>query len=69
MSVAYGEVRDERRFHGHLLGFFVPVLLFLGILVFSAATRFDSITKLGISTGDAFDYVREAKLWADGDPL
>ncbi|MGD2090147.1 MAG: hypothetical protein PVH61_28480 [Candidatus Aminicenantes bacterium] len=45
-----------------------PIISLLIILFFSVWVRFDGITEQGISRGDRFGYLREAKLWADGKP-
>lgn len=45
------------------------LLLLLIILVAGAWVRFDGITEEGVRKGaDAFNYYKEAKLWADGQP-
>jgi hypothetical protein len=46
----------------------IPVIFLIVILFFSAWVRFDGITEQGIKQGDNFRYVREAKIWADGQP-
>ena len=46
----------------------LPLLLFLCILIAAGWARFERIAQQGITTGDPFRYVTEAKLWAYGDP-
>jgi hypothetical protein len=46
----------------------VPIFFLIVILFFSAWIRFDGITEQGISPGDNFRYIREAKIWAAGSP-
>ncbi|MGD2090156.1 MAG: glycosyltransferase family 39 protein [Candidatus Aminicenantes bacterium] len=54
---------------GHdYLKFMAPVIFLLIILFFSAWGRFDEITGQGISRGDPFRQLAEAKRWADGQP-
>lgn len=48
------------------LDFTLPVLLLLIVLGLSALIRFDHITGQGMSGGDGFQYLKEAKLWAEG---
>lgn len=47
------------------------VLFLAALLLLMAAAiwvRFDSITQLGLMRGDSFNYLRQAKRWAEGDP-
>lgn len=46
----------------------IPIFFFIIILFFSAWVRFDGITEQGLSGGDTIRQMREAKLWADGQP-
>lgn len=43
---------------------FIIIVLFA--LVFAAFLRYNDITVQGISKGDSFSYLKEAKLWAEG---
>lgn len=46
----------------------LPVILFLAVLAGGAYVRFDHVTQQGMLPGDGFDYLREARLWAEGEP-
>lgn len=47
----------------------IPIIFLLIILFFSAWVRFDGITEQGVALpADCFVYVKEAKLWATGQP-
>ncbi|HLP61839.1 MAG TPA: glycosyltransferase family 39 protein [Candidatus Deferrimicrobium sp.] len=45
----------------------VPILFLLFVLFFSAWVRFDGISRQGVAPGDSFEYLKEAKFWADGE--
>lgn len=47
---------------------FAPYLPALAIVAVGGWVRFDGITEQGISQGDCFEYVAEAKRWAEGQP-
>ncbi|MDQ1355416.1 MAG: hypothetical protein QG657_5726 [Acidobacteriota bacterium] len=44
-----------------------PILLLLVVLFFGAWVRFDGLSRQGVAPGDSFEYLKEAKLWADGE--
>ncbi|MGD2090137.1 MAG: glycosyltransferase family 39 protein [Candidatus Aminicenantes bacterium] len=46
----------------------VPIAFLLILLFFAAWIRFEGITQQGISGGDCFRYLKEAKSWAEGQP-
>lgn len=44
----------------------IPLVGTVGVVVAAAFVRFDGITRIGITRGDSFGYLHEAKLWAFG---
>ncbi|MFW9879261.1 MAG: glycosyltransferase family 39 protein [Candidatus Thorarchaeota archaeon] len=46
----------------------LPIIFLIVILFFCAWVRFEGITEQGIGSGDNFRYVREAKIWVEGQP-
>ena len=59
---------DYRKAAHHFLNVRAPVFFLVLVLFFGAWVRFEGITEQGIGTGDNCRYVREAVLWAKGQP-
>ena len=47
---------------------YIPLVLLLLVLILAAIVRFEDIANQGMNKGDSFDYLSEAKTWADGSP-
>ena len=67
MIIQDDRLNSKTRLELHL-NITLPVILLLIVLGLSAFIRFDNITGQGMFGGDGFQYLKEAKLWAEGKP-
>lgn len=65
MRIGSAKSGETRRGQSTLVFWWIPLAIFLGTLGAGTFVRFEGITEQGMSAGDGFYYLAEAKLWAD----